>query len=587
MNEGGIRRRLAAVLAADVVGYTRLMEADTDGTVAAWQLARADVIDPTVPDHGGRLVKLTGDGFLAEFNSVQDAVVCAIAMQEKLAESSLEFRMGVNLGDVVDDGDDIHGEGVNIAARIEALADAGGICISGGVYDQVRNRLAHQFRDMGEHAVKNVSAPIRVFSVVSSHMDEPPEVDQISRLLDQPLSLPDKPSIAVLPFDNMSGNAEQEYFADGISEDIITEISRYSGFFVIARNSSFAYKGQSIDIKQIGRELGARYVLEGSVRRAGNRVRITAQLIEAGTGNHVWAERYDRELDDIFSVQDEITERIVFAVAPEIHASETTRAGRMQIQDLGVWELVSRAYWHIWKLTKRDNFEACSLLSEAREQGVENAALVTALAVCYCFDGVYFWQRPAPESYAKCAELAREAIDLDANDEVAHWILGLALTGLKQHSEAIRRLETAIEINPNFSRAYGNLGLTKILAHEFDGAIDLLEKAIRLSPKDPLVCYYTGIIGSYHFLEERYEEALVWADKTLHVNPKHNLIHGLELAAHGMLGNHDEAAKALEMVKRNFPNATIKSMKQNSLFASQTDIQRYAEGWQRGGLAKE
>jgi len=292
------QRRLAAILAADVAGYTRLVELDTDGTVAAWKSARDNVIKPLVDKKSGHIIKFTGDGFLVEFPSVQDAVFCAITLQAQLTSSPLDFRMGINVGDIVDDGGDVHGEGVNIAARLEALAEPGGICVSGDVYNQVRNRIEADFRDMGEKEIKHVSQPVRVYAIgVSERGPSESPVPEI----------PDKPSIAVLPFDNMSGDPEQEYFSDGITEDIITELSRFQSLFVIARNSSFAFKGEAIDITDVAKKLGVQYVVEGSVRKASNRVRITAQLIEASTGNHLWAERYDRDLADIFDVQDEVS----------------------------------------------------------------------------------------------------------------------------------------------------------------------------------------------------------------------------------------------------------------------------------------
>jgi adenylate cyclase len=320
------RRRLAAVLAADVAGYTRLMEQDTDGTVAAWKAARDDVIEPIVADHAGRIVKLTGDGFLVEFPAVQDAVKCAIALQEGLAASTLDFRMGVNLGDIVDDGHDIHGEGVNIAARIEALADAGGISISGSVHEQVRNRIDAAYEDRGEHEVKHVSAPVRVYAIrlVSSDSEKLTEAT--------PPPLPDKPSVAVLPFDNMSGDPEQNYFADGITEDIITEISKIDALFVISRNSTFTYKGKTAKAQDICRDLGVRHVVEGSVRKSGDRVRVTAQLIDGKSGGHIWAERFDRALVDIFAVQDEITEQIVRAL--EVNLVDEARARLARVSGL-------------------------------------------------------------------------------------------------------------------------------------------------------------------------------------------------------------------------------------------------------------
>ena len=329
MSDQSVQRRLAAVLAADVAGYTRLMEADSDGTVAAWQAAREAVIRPGVAEYSGKIVKLTGDGFLVEFPTVQDAVNCAITMQTGLAASTLDFRMGVNLGDIIDDGEDIHGEGVNVAARLEGLAEPGGICISGMVYESIRNRIAADFEDMGDQDVKNVSAPVRAYRIRLAGKAEAALNEAISS----------RPSIAVLPFDNLSNDADQEYFSDGISEDIITQLSRSRWLRVVARNSSFSCKGQSPDIRTVSEELDARYVLEGSVRKAGDRVRISVQLIDGASGDHIWAERYDRELEDIFAVQDDITGTVAAAMEPELANAERQRASSKNPASLDAWDL--------------------------------------------------------------------------------------------------------------------------------------------------------------------------------------------------------------------------------------------------------
>ena len=359
MGDQPTQRRLVAVLAADVAGYTRLLEQDTDGTVAAWQAARQEVIKPAVADHSGKIVKLTGDGFLVEFSTVQDAVNCAIAMQRGLASSSLDFRMGVNLGDIVDDGEDIHGEGVNVAARLEGLADPGGICISGDVYNQVRNRVDAIFEDMGRQEVKNVSAPVQVYAIRLEGPAAPAASDAPA--------ISDKPSIAVLAFDNMSGDPEQEYFSDGITEDIITALSRVHSFFVIARNSSFTYKGRAVDVKTIGRELGVQYVLEGSVRKAGNRIRVTAQLIEAATGSHVWADQFDGTPEDIFDFQDEVTASVVGAIQPELLRAEAKRIKKKRPENLDAYDYTLRGLSHMDLLNPEDSLKAFQLFLKAIE----------------------------------------------------------------------------------------------------------------------------------------------------------------------------------------------------------------------------
>jgi adenylate cyclase len=329
-----VERRLAAILAADVAGYSRLMGADEEGTLERLKALRRELLDPKIAEHNGRIVKTTGDGLLVEFASVVDAVRCAVAVQQAMperntgvaADNRIELRIGINLGDVIVEGDDLYGDGVNIAARIEALTDAGGVFISNTVHDQVRDRLPFVFEDLGERQVKNITRPVRVYRVRPEGLfpSPPARAGEGSARVGaaEPLPLPDKPSIAVLPFQNMSGDPEQEFFSDGITEDITTALSKVRWFFVIARNSSFTYKGRAVDVKQVGRELDVRYVLEGSVRKAGSRMRVTAQLVDAVTGNHVWAERYDREIADIFVVQDEITERVVATIEPELYAAE-------------------------------------------------------------------------------------------------------------------------------------------------------------------------------------------------------------------------------------------------------------------------
>ncbi len=369
-------RRLSAVLMADIAGYTRLVEMDTDGTVAAWKIARSEIIEPTIAEFSGSIVKFTGDGFLAEFSSVQDVVNCAVELQRRLIHSSLEFRMGVSLGDIVDDGKDIHGEGINIAARIESLAQPRSINITGPVYEAVKNRVDVSFEDTGEHTVKNVSEPVRVYRVVDQqHVPDAPDIRAAPIL-----ELPDKPSIAVLPFDNMSGDPEQEYFSDGVVEDIITALSGFRSIFVIARNSSFAYKGIAKDVTSIGIELGVRYVLEGSVRKSATRVRITAQLIEASSGVHLWAKRYDRILEDVFELQDEITETIVAAIEPELELAERERAHRKSAGDLDAWEKYQRGMWHAYKFNGEDAQRAETFFSAALESNPDYAPALAGLA---------------------------------------------------------------------------------------------------------------------------------------------------------------------------------------------------------------
>jgi adenylate cyclase len=361
-------RRLTAILAADVAGYSRLMGQDEEGTHERLKAHLGELVNPKIAEHRGRVVKNTGDGFLAEFASVIDAVRCAVEVQREMAEANaaippeerIEFRLGINLGDVIAEEHDIFGDGVNVAARLEALAEPGGICISRVVRDQVRDKLDFAFEDKGEQQVKNIARPVRVYRVRDAAAIERP-----LPIPSPPLALPDKPSIAVLPFQNMSGDPEQEYFADGIADDIITTLSRYPSLFVIARNSCFTYKGRAVNVKQVGRELGVRYVLEGGLRKAGNRIRVTAQLVEAETGRHVWAERYDRDLANIFAVQDEITEAVTIAITPAISAVEQQRAMRKPPESLDAWGAYQRGLWHLSKVSAEDNALAAKFFQRA------------------------------------------------------------------------------------------------------------------------------------------------------------------------------------------------------------------------------
>src|SRR6266851_5409432 len=365
------KRKLAAVLVADKAGYSRLMGADEEGTLAHLKLLRRELIDPKNKQHRGRIVKTTGDGMLIEFLSVVDAVRCAIEVQQGMVERNadvpqqkrIEFRVGVNLGDVMIEGRDLYGDGVNIAARLEALAEPGGICISQTVLNHARDKVSFDVEDAGEQTLKNITRPVHVYRIII----DPGRRSATPKPEAPALALPDKPSVAVLPLTNMSGDPEQEFVSDGIAEDVITALSRYPSLFVIARNSSFTYKGRTVDVRQVGRELGVRYVLEGSLRKAGNRIRVTAQLVEASSGNHVWAERYDRDLADIFAMQDEITAAVTIAIAPAIAQAEQQRAIRKPPGSLDAWAAYQRGLWYLGRLTKDDNLMAEKFFQQSVE----------------------------------------------------------------------------------------------------------------------------------------------------------------------------------------------------------------------------
>jgi TolB-like protein/Flp pilus assembly protein TadD len=587
----GTQRRLAAIVSADVVGYSRLMGADEAGTLAAMRAHRAELWNPMIEQFGGRVVGTAGDSILVEFASAVAAVESAVAVQRGMIERNADvpeerqmlLRIGVNIGEVVIDGDDIFGDGVNVAARLQAIADSGGIAISGNVHEQVNGKLDVVFSDDGEHEVKNIDRPVHIWRWAPDAKVTP----RSAATADQPLALPDKPSIAVLPFDNMSGDPEQEYFSDGITEDIITALSRFHQFFVIARNSSFTYKGSAVDVKQVAQELGVQYVIEGSVRRAGNRVRITAQLIDAPSDHHIWAERYDRELDDIFAVQDEITERIAWAVAPELDAVQMEAVRHKNVQELGAWELVARAREYLASMSKENNGAIQTLLTEALTHYPNNARIHAILARSYVGDSLFGWRRSVSESRAIGLELAQKSVDLDRDDEYCQAALGILQLWSGQHDKSVQRLKTGIKINPNDSNALGNLGITLVYLHKHEEALEYLNKAIRLSPKDRGIAHYLFHIGVHHFIEKRYDEAVTWGEKALHEFPSHPGVTRLLTAANGMLGNQEAARAACERLLELAPGMTIAWTREAVPWAFDDDADHYSEGLRRAGLPEK
>jgi TolB-like protein len=462
-----VARRLAAILAADVVGYSRLMGENEAETLATLKTHRAELIEPKIAEHNGRIVKLMGDGLLAEFGSIVEAVECATAIQQKMAERNadapqeyrIDFRIGLNLGDVIVEGDDLYGDGVNVAARLEGLAEPGGICLSRAARNQVLGKVNIAFDDLGEFEVKNIALPIHVYQVAASSL----KLAEESTSTDRPPV--EKPSIAVLPFLNMSGDPEQEYFSDGITEDIITALSRLHWFLVIARNSTFVYKGKAVDVKQIGRELGVRYVLEGSVRKAANRIRVTAQLVDAKNGMHHWAQNYDREITDVFELQDDITQSVTAAIEPKLVAAEGMRSQNRSPKDLGAWDLVTRALAHYGRMTKSESEIAIGLLRQAVEKYPDYGPAHSLLAFALLVSGHVGWISKS-EDFSGAAKLARRAAELDDEDPWAHLALGYLAFTERQTDETVREYKRALELNPNFSTAFGYMGLSAGASYE-------------------------------------------------------------------------------------------------------------------------
>src|SRR5713101_6001203 len=465
-------RRLAAILAADVAGYSRLIGADESGTLRALKAVRVELIDPKIAEHHGRLVKTTGDGLLVEFSSVVDALRCATEVQGGIVErnaalpmdSRIEFRIGINVGDVVVEDGDIFGDGVNVAARLEALAEPGGICVSARVQEDAAGKLDLAFQDMGEQELKNITRLVRVYRVrPEGPLPGPPppagegSVHSARVGAAEPLALPDKPSVAVLPFANMSSDSEQEFFADGIAEDIITALSRYPSLFVIARNSCFTFKGRAVDVKQVGRELGVRYVLEGGLRKAGNRIRVTAQLVKAETGKHVWAERYDRDLADIFALQDEITEAVTIAVAPALADAEQQRAMRKPPGSLDAWAAYQRGLWHLGKYTRNDDALAEKFLQQAIDLDPTFSGAYGGLAMAQG-QAADLHTPGQPETMSSIEALARRAVALDGADADARSLLSNALWRCADYEGALAEAERALAMTPNLASAHDMLG---------------------------------------------------------------------------------------------------------------------------------
>jgi TolB-like protein len=592
MAEERVQRRLAAILAADVVGYSRLMEADEEGTRARLKSLYSELVDPRIAANGGRIVKTMGDGILVEFSSAVDAVRNALDVQAAVRrrnadvpeEIRIEFRAGINLGDILVEGDDIHGDGVNVAARLEGLCEPGEVYVSGTVRDHVEGKLDARFDDLGEHTVKNIARPVQVYRVRSDTAPSP--------AMDNPetaLPLPDKPSIAVLPFANMSGDKEQEYFADGIAEDVITGLSRFSWFFVIARNSSFSYKGTSPDVRQVANELGVQYVLEGSVRKSANRVRITAQLIDALTGRHVWAERYDRELDDIFAVQDEITEAIVGAVAPSFISAEARRVERKVPESFDAWDYTMRGNWHLWRFGKDDIAEATRLFDAAIALDPRSSPALSGLSIGYLFAFLFGWADDLGRTREQAHQAAMKGVAADENDAWAQAALCFVSGHLREFDAAIGAGHRALDLNPNLAFAEGALGHTYAILGDYHTAVPHVERAERLSPRDPARVLLHLSRSWVAILVGRYEESVLSARKMVESNPDFPTGWRHLAADYGQLGRHEEARQAVARLRRLVPNASIASTRARVPFAPQSEdaMERFLDGLRKAGLPEE
>jgi TolB-like protein/class 3 adenylate cyclase len=537
-----VERRLAAILAADVAGYSRLIGADEGGTLERLKALRRELLDPKIAEHKGRLVKTTGDGLLAEFGSVVDALRCAVEVQREMTgrnpgvptDNRIEFRIGINVGDIVVEDGDIFGDGVNVAARLEALAEPGGICVSARVQEDAAGKLDLAFEDMGEQQLKNIARPVRAYRVIGPAGSAPTRADPV-------LALPDKPSIAVLPFANMSGDPEQEYFVDGMVEEIITALSQIRWLFVIARNSTFTYKGRAVDVKEVGRELGVRYVLEGSVRKAGTQVRITGQLIDAITGTHLWAGRFDGSLEDVFELQDKVAISVAGVIEPALQAAETARSAGRPTNDLTAYDLYLRALAAYFPMTKERIFEALGLLEQAIAIDRHYGPALSWAAICHLrlhFDG---WADEPETTRRKGIELARQALQAAENDP---GILANCAQVLAQFGEDIGAMmglvDRALALNPSFARGWFLSGLLRLFAGQPDLAIEHVDTSLRLSPRErmgqPLV-----VIGMASFFKHQFDEAASKLLLSTQDNPGSPIPYRALAACYAHMGRLDEA----------------------------------------------
>jgi TolB-like protein/class 3 adenylate cyclase/Tfp pilus assembly protein PilF len=581
-----VERRLAAILAADVEGYSRLMGTD-EVTTLRDLTQRRTILDGLIASHRGRIANTAGDSVLAEFGSAVDAVQCAVEAQAALAganadlspERHINFRIGVHVGDVMVKGGDLFGDGVNIAARLQTLASAGGVCVSGVAHDQVRKILPFTFTDLGAQQVKNIEEPVRAYAVSARG------TAALAGNASVPLALPDKPSIAVLPFQNMSGDPEQEYFADGMVEDIITALSRFRSLFVIARNSSFTYKGKAVDIKRVGRELGVRYVLEGSIRKAAGRVRITGQLIETTSGGHLWAERFDRPLEDIFELQDEIAGRIVSAIAPVVDRAEIETAKRKPTGSLDAYDLYLQATAALYQLNGEATNRTLDLLNRALELDPDFAKAHCLKAFCFSWRKLNSWMTNPPGEIAEAEQHARRSVELDRDDA---WVLACAgytlATILGDFDDGVAYVDQALALNPNLAIAWGASAWIRVFLGELDIAIDHAAQYMKLSPLDPNMQSLRNATASAHLFAGRFEEAASWARRALQAKADFHPALRLAASAEALAGNMTAAFKHRERLQQLDPALRLSNVRNITAPYRASDFELYLEGLRKAGL---
>jgi adenylate cyclase len=627
MSTEDFKRKLTAVFSADVAGYSRLMAEDEAATVKTLETYR-EVMSTLIKQHRGRVIDSPGDNLLAEFTSVVDAVQCAVAVQKEFQARNaelpenrrMEFRIGVNLGDVIEEGERIYGDGVNIAARLEALADPGGICVSKTAFDQIETKLPLGYEYLGEQEVKNIPKPVGAYRVLMeprvtlaediekgkavpvwrrkailagggalvlvlvaaliwNFYFRPPPIEPAS-VEKMALPLPDKPSIAVLPFANIGGDPEQEYFSDGLTEEIITTLSKVSELFVIASNSTFTYKGKPVKIKQVAEELGVRYVLEGSVRKSGDRVRITAQLIDAKSGHHLWAERYDRELKDIFAVQDEITKKIIIELQVKLTTGEHARGSGKGTSNLEAYLKVLQAGKYIHRTNKEDNVRARQVAEQAIALDPGYAAAYAVLGWTHFFDVVYRSSKSPKQSLARASQLAHKALAIDDSQAESHVILGFIYLRNREHEKAIAEMEQALALVPNSARNHMYLGRALTFAGRLEEAIPLLEKVLRLDPMPGTVELYS--LGHAYMMTGRYDEAIATCKKAIKIEPKSLLAHFYLTFAYSLSGREQEARTEAEELLRMNPKSCVP--RRPGFYKNQADMERFKDALRKAGL---
>ena len=572
------QRRLAAIVSADVAGYSRLMGGDESGTLAALKAVRREIVDPYISAHGGRIVKTTGDGLLLEFPSVVDAMRCVVEVQTAMAAhgGDIVFRIGVNLGDIIIDGDDIFGDGVNIAARLQEIATPGGVCVSSRVHDDARDRLEALFEDGGAQSLKNIARPVQVWRWSPG----PP-----APIVSPALALPDKPSIAVLPFQNMSGDPEQDYFADGMVEDIITALSRFTSLFVIARNSSFTYKGRAVDIKQVGRELGVRYVLEGSVRKAASRVRITGQLIDSETGAHLWADRFDGSLENVFELQDQVTASVAGAVGARVDEVEIERARRKPVENLGAYDCFLRGMAKFHELLPESVEQARTLFYRAIELEPEFVPPYAVVTRCHINRKITGRVVDKDADMIEVRRLATHVAAAGRNDALSLTWAGYALVSVcSDHAGGGAMMDQALSLNPNLAACWLTRAALSLYQGNHEAAIEESARALRLNPIGFDANFIEGIAAAAHFLIGRYDETLLWSARILARRPWAIVGLQAQAAAYALTGNLDAARKAMTALLRAQPTMTVASQRDVHPYLRPQDLAKWLDAFRLAGM---